>query len=92
MQTIVNIIIPKEQLGEEFVEGVSKDSIYAPVTVGGKPIGFISGVTETSIYISLWSYNWALVGNEAGEMLRLEIGGEFSGSADYSFGEEEEGS
>lgn len=61
MANMINVLIPTKMKGNEHWE-ITKSAMYAPIKVGDKVIGFVTGVDEDKGVMSagIWSSNLAV--------------------------------
>ena len=60
MNALINIIVPQGQLSNMKLD---KKSIYMPILISGKPIGFIRDVNDKVVTIALWTRDWSFAFN-----------------------------
>ena len=72
MENIVGVLIPRDVFDKKGIN-INKDAVYMPITIYGKPIGFISGVTDKAITACLWTKDWSVIQDENENLLGVEL-------------------
>lgn len=63
---------------------IDETATYMPIQYGGKPLGFISKVTDDKVYAFLWTRTWDIAADEEGNFLFLDLNGERSHTIDFT--------